>query len=120
MLFMTSSYILGVEREQLTFMPEAIEDYVSADNPARFFDSFVDSLDLENLFRLECGPGRPAYDPKDMLKLYLWRYFNGIRSSRKLENECHRGLKVMWLIKKLAPDFKTIADFRKDNVELIK
>ena len=86
-------------------------------------DSFVNSLDLSELgpeYRAEEGPGRPSYDPGDMLKLYLWGYFNGIRSSRKLENECQGNLEAMWLMRKLAPDFKTIADFRKDHLDLVK
>lgn len=69
---------------------------------------------------LEQGPGRPSYDPSDLLKLYLWGYYSGIRSSRKLENESRRNIEVMWLIRKLTPDFKTIDDFRKNNVDSVK
>ncbi len=118
---MAGSYIAGIGRNQLLLMPETIDDYISEDNPIKLFDSFVNSLDLAKLgFCLKEGPGRPSYDPGDMLKLYLWGYFNGIRSSIKLENECHRNLEAMWLINRLTPDFKTIADFRKGNLELIK
>ena len=93
-------------------------------NPARFIDTFVDSIDLHDLgFRysfLENGAGRPSYNPHDLLKIYLWGYYNAIRSSRKLEAECNRNIEVMWLTRKLSPDFKTISDFRKDNIECIK
>ena len=101
-----------------------IDNYIDENNPARLFDSFVDSLDLKEMnFKhavLEQGPGRPSYDPSDSLKLYLWGYYNIIRSSRKLENESRRNIEVMWLINKLTPDFKTIADFRKNNVDSVK
>ena len=93
-------------------------------NPARFIDTFVDSIDLHDLgFRyavLENGAGRPSYDPHDLLKIYLWGYYNAIRSSRKLEAECNRNIEVMWLTCKLTPDFKTISDFRKDNIDCMK
>ena len=93
-------------------------------NPARFIDTFVDSIDLHDLgFRyavLENGAGRPSYDPHDLLKIYLWGYYNAIRSSRKLEAECHRNIEAMWLTCKLSPDFKTISDFRKDNIDCMK
>ena len=93
------------------------------ENEARFIDAFVDTLDLSEIGFTHSEPndeGRPSYDPKDMLKLYVWGYLNQIRSSRKLERECHRNLEVMWLMKKLAPDFKTIADFRRDNADRVK
>ena len=84
----------------------------------------MDSLDLREMnFKyalLEQGPGRPSYNPSDLLMLYLWGYYNGIRSSRKLENECYRNMEVMWLMRKLTPDFKAIADFRKDNVDTVR
>ena len=121
---MSSSYVAKIGRKQSLLLPEMIEEYIDENNSARLFDSFVDSLDLKEMnFRyavLEEGPGRPSYDPSDMLKLYLWGYYNGIRSSRKLENECYRNMEVMWLIRKLKPDFKTIADFRKDNIDTVK
>jgi transposase len=121
---MSGSYISGTGRRQLLLLPDMIENYIEEDNPARFMDSFVDSMDLGKFgFKfstLKDGAGRPSYDPKDILKLYLWGYFNGIRSSRKLEKECHRNMEVMWLLCRLTPDFKTIADFRKDNIDCMK
>ena len=121
---MRSSHITKIGRKQSLLLPDMIDDYIDENSPARLFDSFVDSLDLKEMnFKyavLEQGPGRPSYDPSDLLKLYLWGYYNGIRSSRKLENESHRNMEVMWLIRKLTPDFKTIADFRKNNVDSVK
>jgi len=96
---------------------------VDKGNPVRFIDAFVDSLNLEKLSFTHAIPndtGRPPYNPADLLKLYSYGYLNQTRSSRKLERECHRNVEVMWLMKKLTPDFKTIADFRKDNVDRIK
>ena len=93
------------------------------ENPVQFIDAFVDNLDLEGLgfkhTKLK-STGRPPYNPADLLKLYIYGYLNRIRSSRCLEKECKRNIELMWLLKKLAPDFKTIADFRKDNKEAIK
>ncbi|MEM4089848.1 MAG: transposase [Thermoplasmatales archaeon] len=121
---MSGPYVSGTGRRQLLLLPDMIEHYVEEDNPARFVDAFVDSIDLQELgftyAKLDEGVGRPSYDPHDMLKLYLWGYYNAIRSSRKLETECHRNLEVMWLICKLKPDFKTISDFRKDNIDCMK
>ena len=121
---MSGSYVSGIGRRQLLLLPDMLEEYVDEDNPTRFINTFVDSIDIQELgFRnsvLEDGAGRPSYDPQDLLKLYLWGYFNGIRSSRKLEKECHRNMEVMWLMCKLQPDFKTIADFRKDNIGCMK
>ncbi len=121
---MSSSYVRKIGRKQSLPLPDMIDDYIDENNPTRLFDSFVDSLDLREMnFRyatLEQGPGRPSHDPSDLLKLYLWGYYNGIRSSRNLENECYRNTEVMWLIRKLIPDFKTIADFRKDNIDIMK
>ncbi len=121
---MSGSYVSGTGRRQLLLLPDMIENYIEGDNPARFMDAFVNSLDLHKLgFRyavLEDGAGRPSYDPHDLLKLYLWGYFNGIRSSRKLEKESHRNMEVMWLLCKIGPDFKTISDFRRDNIDCIK
>src|SRR5215472_2427543 len=113
----------GIDRSQTLLFPEALEDYVSADNPVRFLDSFVGSLDLHALgfAKARCADtGRPPYDPAAMLKLYLYGYLHRIRSSRSLEAECHRNVEVIWLLRKLAPDFKTIADFRKDNLKPLK
>ena len=105
-------------------LPDMIEDYVGENNPARFIDTFVDSIDLHHLgFKysvLENGAGRPSYAPQDLLKIYLWGYYNTIRSSRKLEAECNCNIEVMWLTCKLSPDFKTISDLRKDNIECMK
>lgn len=117
------AYIQGIARNQAIMFPEIIDDYIEEDNPAQFIDAFADSLDLEALDFTHSQPqevGRPAYAPGDLLKLYLWGYLNRIRSSRWLEKETHRNVEVMWLLGKLMPDFKTIADFRKDNKEAIK
>jgi len=99
------------------------DDYIREDNPTRVIDAFVDMLELQLLsFKKSqaAETGRPAYDPKDLLKLYIYGYFNHIRSSRKLMIECGRNIEVMWLIGKLQPDFRTIADFRKDNHKSLK
>src|SRR5262245_28425221 len=112
------SYIRGESREQLYLLPETIDDYVGAENPVRFLDAFVDQLDLAALGFAHATPaetGRPPYDPGDPLRLYLYGYLNRIRSSRRLETEAGRNLDLMWLLRKLRPDFKTIADFRKTN-----
>lgn len=116
-------YIEGENRKQMILMPDSIEDYISEENPVRVIDAFIDGLDMKELSFKRAKPastGRPPYNPKDLLKLYIYGYMNGIRSSRKLEKETHRNLEVMWLINKLRPDFKTIADFRKDNKIAIK
>ena len=105
-------------RNQVGFIPESYDDKIADDNPVRVIDALIDSLDMEKLGFTYATPkktGRKPYDPKDMCKLYTYGYFEGIRSSRKLEKECHRNVEVMWLVKNLKPDFKTIADFRKDN-----
>lgn len=118
-----SEYVEGLNRKQTALLPETLEGYVDKENPVRFIDAFVDSLNLEKLGFKHAVPselGRPSYDPSDLLKLYVYGYLNQVRSSRKLERECHRNVEVMWLMRKLAPDFKTIADFRKDNVDCIK
>lgn len=110
-------------REQLTFLPDSIDEYVSEDNPVRVIDAFVDSLDLAGMGFTKSTPadtGCPPYDPADILKLYIYGYFNRIRSSRKLMTECGRNVEVMWLMGKLRPDFRTISDFRKENAKRIK
>jgi len=116
-------YINGVNRKQAILFPEIIDEYVEDNNPVRFMDAFVDSLDLKELSfshaELE-STGRPPYHPADLLKLYIYGYLNRIRSSRSLEKESRRNVELMWLLKKLAPDFKTIADFRKDRVDAVK
>jgi transposase len=114
----TDSYIEGLSRNQTFLLPKTIEEYVQADNPIRFIDAYVNTLDMEKLGFTHSTPqdlGRPSYNPKDICKLYLYGGLNHIRSSRKLERECKTNLEAMWLLKGLAPDFKTIADFRKDN-----
>jgi len=116
-------YISGESRNQIYLLPETVDDYIGEDNPVRFLDAFVDKLDLGELRFQHAVPaetGRPAYDPGDLLRLYLYGYLNRIRSSRRLEKEAARNLEVMWLMRKLRPDFKTIADFRKDNSGAIK
>jgi transposase len=117
------SYIKGQNRSQLTFMPECIDDLINEDNPVRVIDSFIDSLNLTELGFLRSEPahtGRPGYNPADLLKLYIYGYFNSIRSSRKLARECKRNIELFYLLNHLAPDFRTIADFRKDNAEAIR
>lgn len=116
------AYIQGANRSQMC-LPEFIEDLVSEDNPVRVIDSFVDSLNMQNLGFVKAQPaqtGRPAYDPRDLLKLYIYGYFNKLRSSRKLKQECTRNIELFFLLNRLTPDFRTIADFRKENAEPIK
>jgi transposase len=111
-------YVEGTNREQVVLFPAVIDDYVSAENPVRFVEAFVKGLDLVALGFSKAEPeerGRPAYDPRDLLKLYIYGYVNEIRSSRKLERETIRNVEVMWLLRRLTPDHKTIANFRKDN-----
>ena len=119
------NFIQGWDRQQQHLLPDALEDYVRPDNPVRFLDAFVDSMDLAAAgFRFPKadpqGRGRPAYQPRDLLKLYLYGYLRQIRSSRRLEEQCRLNLEVLWLLRKLGPDFKTIADFRKDNAVAFK
>jgi transposase len=112
------THIAGFARSQLLLLPEAVDDYVGADNPVRFIDAFVDELDLAAAGFSGVAPkatGRPGYAPADLLKLYIYGYLNRVRSSRRLEMECHRNVEVIWLLRALKPDFKTIADFRCDN-----
>jgi transposase len=112
------SYVEGESREQRVLFPEVLDDYISEENVVRFIDAFVDGLEMEELGFERSAPketGRPAYDPRDLLKLYIYGYLNRIRTGRTLERECQRNMELMWLMRKLRPDFKTIADFRKDN-----
>lgn len=112
------SYIEGESREQRILFPEVLDDYIGEDNVVRFIDAFVDGLRMEELGFDRSAPketGRPPYDPRDILKLYIYGYLNRLRTGRILERECQRNLELMWLMRKLRPDFKTIADFRKDN-----
>jgi transposase len=115
-------YVEGTNREQVVLFPAVIDDYVTGDNPVRFVEAFVKGLDLETLGFRRAEPeerGRPGYDPRDLLKLYIYGYVNEIRSSRKLERETIRNVEVMWLLRRLTPDHKTIANFRKDNVRVL-
>src|SRR6202035_476996 len=112
------THIAGFGRDQLLLLPEAVDDYVEVDNPVRFIDVFVDGLDLAaaGFGRVEAkATGRPGYAPGDLLKLYIYGYLNRVRSSRRLEREGQRNIEVIWLVRSLKPDFKTIADFRRDN-----
>jgi transposase len=117
-----SGFIEGEDRTQATLFPERIDDYVAEDSPVRVVDVFIDDLDVSGLgFRTEPNAtGRPSYHPKMMLKLYIYGYLNRVQSSRRLEREAQRNVELMWLTGRLAPDFKTIADFRKDNGEAIR
>ena len=111
-------YIVGEDRDQASLLPSRIADYVASDASVRVIDAFADGLDLAALGfgrAVAASTGRPGYDPRDLLKLYVWGYFNEIRSSRRLERACRRDVEAMWLLRRLAPDFKTIADFRRDN-----
>ena len=111
-------HILGIDRSQVLLLPEAVDDYVGRDNPVRFIDAFVDGLDLAVAGFERAAPkatGRPGYDPADLLKLYIYGYLNRVRSSRRLEAESKRNLEVIWLLRRLSPDFKTIANFRRIN-----
>ena len=113
----------GLDRSQTLLFPEVLEDYIGLENPVRFLDAFVASLDLHTLgfAKARCADtGRPPYDPAVLLKLYLYGYLHRVRSSRLLEAECHRNVEVIWLLGKQMPDFKTIADFRKDNLKPLK
>jgi transposase len=115
-------FIEGIARDQVTLLPECLDDYVDADNPVRVVDAFVDMLDLD-LLGFDVEPeamGRPGYHPGVMLRIYLYGYLNQVQSSRRLERECGRNLELIWLTGRLKPDFKTIADFRKNNGPAIR
>jgi transposase len=112
-------HIQGTNRHEVILFPERLDDSISEDNPVRFIDTFVDELDLETLGfqRVKAAAtGRPAYHPGDLLKLSLYGYLYRLRSSRRLERETHRNVAWLWLLKKLRPDHKTIAKFRRDNL----
>ena len=115
-------YIEGTPRHQLHLFEVYLDDIISEDNPIRFIDAYVEKLELFTLgFKIPAlRTGKPPYDPKMLLKIYIYGYLNRIRSSRKLEKETHRNIEMIWLTKALKPDFKTIADFRKDNKDGIK
>ena len=111
-------HIQGTPRAQTLLLPACVDDYVGPDNVVRFIEAFVESLDLAAAGfdrALPKATGRPGYDPSDLLKLYIYGYLNRVRSSRRLEAETHRNLEVIWLMRQLRPDFKTIADFRREN-----
>ena len=117
-----SGFIQGEDRSQATLFPERLDDYVAEDSAVRVIDVFIDELDLSGLgFRTQPNDtGRPAYHPETMLKLFVYGYLNRVQSSRRLEREAQRNVELMWLTGRLAPDFKTIADFRKDNGTAIR
>jgi transposase len=111
-------FIEGDDRHQSTLLPECLDDYIDEDNPVRLIDVFVDELDLVKLGFDSARPaktGRQGYHPATLVKLYIYGYLNRVQSSRRLDREAQRNIELIWLLRRLAPDFKTIADFRKDN-----
>jgi transposase len=111
-------FVTGIDRGQSTLLPECLEDFIGEGNPVRAIDAFVDALNLAAMSFEGADPaatGRPSYHPSVLLKLYIYGYLNRVQSSRRLEREAGRNVEVMWLLGRLAPDHKTIADFRKDN-----
>src|ERR1700704_4171752 len=111
-------FVEGENRQQMILLPDCLDDYVVEDNPVCVIDVFIDELDLAALGfegMLPATMGRPAYHPATLLKIYLYGYLNRIPSSHRLEREAQRNIELMWLTGRLMPDFKTIADFRKDN-----
>jgi transposase len=116
-------YIQGFDRSQTLLLPNSVDEYIRPNNPVRFIEGFVEQLDLQaaGFYRAEPkDTGRPGYHPGDLLKLYIYGYLNRVRSSRRLEAETRRNLEVIWLLRGLTPDFKTVADFRKDNRDAFK
>jgi len=116
-------FVEGADRGQNTLFPECLEDWIGEDNPVRVIDAFVDALDLAELGFEGVEPlatGRPSYHPAALLKLYIYGYLNRVQSSRRLEREAGRNVEVMWLLGRLVPDHKTVADFRKDNGRAIR
>ncbi len=117
------THVAGSDRCQTLLLPESLDDYVGPENPVRFIEAFVDGLDLTAAGFTRVTPkrtGRPGYAPTDLLKLYVYGYLNRVRSSRRLEAETHRNVEVIWLLRHLKPDFKTIADFRRDNCKAFR
>jgi transposase len=118
------TYKSGQSRDQASFLPPCLEDYVDRDNPVRAIDGYVDSLDLNELgfhdVGSDGGTGQPPYDPADLLRLYLYGYLHQVRSSRRLEREARRNVELMWLLRGLRPGYRTIANFRKDNAAGLK
>src|SRR5436190_10949642 len=116
-------FVEEADRGQWTLLPECLDDFIDEENPVRVIDVFVDALDLAELSFEGVEPaatGRPSYHPSVLLKLYIYGYLNRVQSSRRLEREARRNLEAMWLLGRLAPDHKTIADFRNDNGPAIK
>ncbi len=116
-------FVHGEDRNQCTLFPESLDEYIVEDNPVRVIDVFIDELDLSQLGFLGTQPrvtGRPAYHPATLLKIYVYGYLNRIQSSRRLERETQRNVEMMWLTGRLMPDYKTIADFRKNNGKAIR
>ena len=110
------AYVFGEDRSQAALLPPVIDDYIADSAQVRVIDAFVGGLDFDCLgFKRAASTGRPGYDPRDLLKLYIYGYVNEVRSSRRLERECKRNIEVMWLVRRLAPDHKMIADFRRGN-----
>jgi transposase len=117
-----SGFIRGEARTQATLLPEILDDYITEENAVRVIDVFIDGINLSGM-GFKTAPkvtGRPAYHPATMLKLYVYGYLNRIQSTRRLEREAGRNVELMWLLGRLAPDFKTISDFRKDNTKAIR
>jgi transposase len=117
------SYIQGSNREQVKLLPDCLDDYVSDENPVRVIEAFVESLDLTSLGFMHSTPnkvGRPPYNPSDLLKLYIYGYLNRLRSSRRLEREAHINLELIWLLRDLKPDYRTIARYRRDHALVLK
>ena len=113
-------FIEGADRTQVSLLPDCVDDYVGPDDPVRVIEAFVDQLDLREMGFASIDPeatGRPAYHPSVLLKIYIYGYLNRVQSSRRLEHETQRNIELMWLTGRLMPDFKTIANFRKDNGE---
>ena len=116
-------FVEGEDRRQSLLLPDSLDDYVTEDNPVRVVEVFIDELDLGALGFEGVAPaatGRPAYHPSTMLKVYLYGYLNRVQSSRRLEREAQRNIELIWLTGRLAPDFKTIANFRRDNGPAIR
>ena len=116
-------FVEGADRTQVSLLPDCLDDYVGTENPVRVIEAFVDQLDLREMGFESVDPeatGRPAYHPSVMLKIYIYGYLNRVQSSRRLEHETQRNIELMWLTGRLMPDFKTIANFRKDNGKAIR
>ena len=111
-----SRFVEGQDRYQVTLLPESLDEFIAEDNTVRVVDAFVEELDLEAMGfegTKAAATGRPSYHPSVLLKIYIYGYLNRVQSSRRLERECQRNVELMWLTGRLAPDFKTIADFRR-------